>query len=263
MLVVKYGGHALPNQSEMDPVLEAIGDAFVDGDQVVLIHGGGPQIDAALKEKGLGKERVAGYRVTTPEVFQIVQSVLCGQVQRTIVNYLIGSEVNAVGLTAGDGGLVLAKKLLIDDAGKQVDIGLVGEVAKVNIEILEQLLKIDCLPVITPLAVDSDGVGLNINADLVAGAIGGALKADQVVFLTDVDGIYADWPNTDSLIKETNIAELTNLLPTLSEGMIPKVTAVLNAVNSGAKSARIANGTKLKSVLDAFSGVGGTVVYAA
>ena len=136
MLVVKYGGHALPDQSEMDPVLEAIGDAFVDGDQVVLIHGGGPQIDAALKEKGLGKERVAGYRVTTPEVFQIVQSVLCGQVQRTIVNYLIGSEVNAVGLTAGDGGLVLAKKLLIDDAGKQVDIGLVGEVAKVNIEIL-------------------------------------------------------------------------------------------------------------------------------
>jgi acetylglutamate kinase len=263
MLVVKYGGHALPSHLQMDPVLEAIGDAFVDGDQVVLIHGGGPQIDAALKIKGLGKERVNGYRITTPEVFQVVQSVLCGEVQRSIVNYLIGSEVNAVGITAGDGGLVLAKKLLIKNAGKELDIGLVGEVVEVNTEILKQLLKSGFLPVVTPLAVDLAGSALNINADLVAGAIGGALQADQVVFLTDVDGIYADWPNTDSLIAETNIAELTKLLPTLSEGMIPKVTAVLNAVNSGAKSARIVNGTKLKSVLDAFSGVGGTVVYAA
>lgn len=263
MLVVKYGGHALPSQAEMDPVLEAIGDAFVDGDQVVLIHGGGPQIDAALKIRGLGKERVSGYRVTTPEVFQVVQSVLCGEVQRSIVNYLIGSEVNAVGITAGDGGLVLAKRLMIKDSGKELDIGLVGEVVEVNPEILKQLLKSGFLPVVTPLAVDVEGNGLNINADLVAGAIGGALQADQVVFLTDVDGIFADWPNTDSLIAETNIEELTKLLPTLSEGMIPKVTAVLNAVNSGAKSARIVNGTKLKSVLDAFSGVGGTVVYAA
>ena len=263
MLVVKYGGHALPDHANMDPVLEAIGDAFIDGDQVVLIHGGGPQIDAALKIQGLGKERVGGYRVTTPEVFQVVQSVLCGEVQRSIVNYLIGSEVNAVGLTAGDGGLVLAKKLLINSSDQHLDIGLVGEVVEVNIEILHQLLKGGFLPVITPLAVDAEGLGLNVNADLVAGAIGGALKADQVVFLTDVDGIYSDWPNTDSLISETSIAELTNLLPTLSEGMIPKVTAVLNAVNSGAKSARIVNGTKLKSVLDAFSGVGGTVVFAA
>ena len=263
MLVVKYGGHALPSHLQMDPVLEAIGDAFVDGDQVVLIHGGGPQIDAALKIKGLGKERVNGYRITTPEVFQVVQSVLCGEVQRSIVNYLIGSEVNAVGITAGDGGLVLAKKLLIKNAGKELDIGLVGEVVEVNTEILKQLLKSGFLPVVTPLAVDLAGSALNINADLVAGAIGGALQADQGVFLTDVDGIFADWPNTDSLIAETNIAELTKLLPTLSEGMIPKVTAVLNAVNSGAKSARIVNGTKLKSVLDAFSGVGGTVVYAA
>jgi acetylglutamate kinase len=263
MLVVKYGGHALPSQSEMDPVLEAIGDAFVDGDQVVLIHGGGPQIDAALKIRGLGKERVSGYRVTTPEVFQVVQSVLCGEVQRSIVNYLIGSEVNAVGITAGDGGLVLAKRLMIKDSGKELDIGLVGEVVEVNPEILKHLLKGGFLPVVTPLAVDVEGNALNINADLVAGAIGGALQADQVVFLTDVDGIFADWPNTDSLIAETNIEELSKLLPTLSEGMIPKVTAVLNAVNSGAKSARIVNGTKLKSVLDAFSGVGGTVVYAA
>jgi acetylglutamate kinase len=106
MLVVKYGGNALIHTGEMDPVLEAIGDAFIDGDQVVLIHGGGPQIDRALSEVGLGKDRVAGYRITTPEVFEIVEMVLCGQILRSITSYLIGSEVNAVGITAGDGGLV-------------------------------------------------------------------------------------------------------------------------------------------------------------
>jgi acetylglutamate kinase len=104
---------------------------------------------------------------------------------------------------------------------------------------------------------------LNVNADLIAGAIGGALKADQVVFLTDVDGIYSDWPNQESLIKEITVSDLQKLLPTLADGMIPKVSAVINAVMSGAKSARIVNGTKLKSVLDAFAGVGGTVVVGA
>jgi len=263
MLVVKYGGHALPTKLQIDPVLEAIGDAFVDGDQVVLIHGGGPQIDAVLKEKGLGKEKVGGYRVTTPEVFHVVQSVLCGEVQRSIVNYLIGSEVNAVGITAGDGGLVLAKKMLVNDSGQLKDIGLVGEVVEVNIAILQQLIEKGFLPVVTPIAVDDQGNGLNVNADLIAGAIGGALAADQVVFLTDVDGIYLDWPNKESLISEISVEELSKLLPRFSEGMIPKVTAVLNAIKSGAKSARIVNGTNLKAVLDAFSGMGGTVVNAA
>jgi acetylglutamate kinase len=152
---------------------------------------------------------------------------------------------------------------LVNLENKQVDIGLVGEVAEVNADVIRTMLEFGFLPVISPLANDDEGNVLNINADLVAGAIGGALQADQVVFLTDVDGIFADWPNKDSLIEEITVSELTKLLPSFSEGMIPKVTAVLNAVNSGARSARIVNGTKLKSVLDAFSGVGGTVVYAA
>jgi acetylglutamate kinase len=263
MLVVKYGGNALIHSGEMDPVLEAIGDAFVDGDQVVLIHGGGPQIDKALAEKGLGKERVDGYRVTTPEVFDVVEMVLCGQVLRTITNYLIASEVNAIGITAGDGGIVLARKMLPVIDGKKIDIGLVGEVVSVNPNLLKTLIASEYLPVISPIALDDEGNALNVNADLIAGAIGGALKADQVVFLTDVDGIYSDWPNQESLIKEITVSDLQKLLPTLADGMIPKVSAVINAVMSGAKSARIVNGTKLKSVLDAFAGVGGTVVVGA
>jgi len=263
MLVVKYGGNALIHTGEMDPVLEAIGDAFIDGDQVVLIHGGGPQIDKALAEVGLGKDRVAGYRVTTPEVFEIVEMVLCGQILRSITSYLIGSEVNAVGIAAGDGGLVVAKKFMPVVDGKKIDIGLVGEVISVNPQLLQLLIDAEFLPVIAPVALDAQGNALNINADLIAGAIGGALKADQVVFLTDVDGIYSDWPNKQSLISEINVSDLEKLLPTLADGMIPKVTAVINAVLSGAKSARIVNGTNLKSVLDAFAGVGGTVVVAA
>lgn len=263
MLVVKYGGNALVHSTDMDPVLEAIGDAFIDGDQVVLVHGGGPQIDQALTERGLGKDRVGGYRVTTPEVLKVVEMVLCGQVLRGITNYLLGSEVNAVGITAGDGGLVVAKKMMPIVDGVKVDIGLVGEVVSVNPELLQHLIAGEYLPVIAPIALDSEGNALNINADLVAGAIGGALNADQVVFLTDVDGIFSDWPNQDSLINKINVADLEKLLPALADGMIPKVTAVLNAVNSGAKSARIVNGTKLKAVLDAFAGVGGTVVVGA
>lgn len=140
MIVIKYGGNALPSQQSSDPVLEAIADAFLDGEQIVLVHGGGPQIDAALLEKGLGKEKIAGYRVTSLEVFAVVQSVLSGSVLRSIVNYLIGSDVNAVGLSAADGGLIRAKKFKPTIDGKSVDIGFVGEVDEVNPMILESLI---------------------------------------------------------------------------------------------------------------------------
>ncbi|MFM8868660.1 MAG: acetylglutamate kinase, partial [Candidatus Nanopelagicus sp.] len=181
MIVIKYGGNALPDNNSSDPVLEAIADAFLDGEQIVLVHGGGPQIDAALAEKGLGKSKVAGYRITDAEVFEIVQSVLSGKVLRSIVNYLIGSEVNAVGLSASDGGLIRARKFKPIIDGKSVDIGYVGEVDEVNPMILETLITEGFLPVISPVATDLDGVGFNINADLVAAAVGGALRADSVI----------------------------------------------------------------------------------
>ena len=175
MIVIKYGGNALPNDDSADPVLEAIADAFLDGEQIVLVHGGGPQIDKALNEKGLGKEKVAGYRITTAEVFEVVQSVLSGTVLRSIVNYLIGSEVNAVGLSASDGGLIRAKKFKPVIDGKSVDIGFVGQVDETNPMILESLITEGYLPVISPVAADEDGIGYNVNADLVAAAIAGAL----------------------------------------------------------------------------------------
>jgi acetylglutamate kinase len=256
MIVIKYGGNALPSDNSTDPVLEAIADAFLDGEQIVLVHGGGPQIDAALTEKGLGKEKIAGYRLTSEQVFTVVQSVLSGQVLRSIVNYLIGSDVNAVGLSASDGGLIRARKFKPVVDGKAVDIGFVGEVADVNPMILESLITEGYLPVISPVAADENGIGYNVNADLVAAAIGGALRADSVIFLTDVAGIYR------SLITEITIEELREIAPSFSEGMIPKVTAAIKAIDSGAFAVRITDGTDLGCVLDALDDRGGTLVSA-
>jgi acetylglutamate kinase len=262
MIVIKYGGNALPSNDSADPVLEAIADAFLDGEQIVLVHGGGPQIDKALNEKGLGKEKVAGYRITTAEVFEVVQSVLSGTVLRSIVNYLIGSEVNAVGLSASDGGLIRAKKFKPVIDGKSVDIGFVGQVDETNPMILESLITEGYLPVISPVAADEDGVGYNVNADLVAAAIAGALKADAAIFLTDVDGIYRSWPDKSSLIGEISVDDLKKISSTFTDGMIPKVTAAISAIDLGAASVRIANGTDLASVLDALDNRGGTLVSA-
>jgi len=262
MIVIKYGGNALPSDDAADPVLEAIADAFLDGEQIVLVHGGGPQIDKSLNEKGLGKEKVAGYRVTTAEVFEVVQSVLSGTVLRSIVNYLIGSEVNAVGLSASDGGLIRAKKFKPVIDGKSVDIGFVGQVNETNPMILESLITEGYLPVISPVATDEDGIGYNVNADLVAAAIAGALRADSAIFLTDVDGIYRSWPDKSSLINEISVDDLKKISSTFTDGMIPKVTAAISAIDLGAVSVRIANGTDLASVLDALDNRGGTLVSA-
>lgn len=262
MIVIKYGGNALPTSMDSDPVLEAIADAFLDGEQLVLVHGGGPQIDSALNQKGLGKEKIAGYRVTTPEVYSVVESVLSGTVLRSIVNYLIGSEVNAVGLSASDGGLIRVKKFTPKVDGKPVDIGLVGEVIDSNPMILESLITEGYLPVISPIATDHDGVGYNVNADLVAAAIGGAIRADSVIYLTDVDGIYRNWPDKSSIIDEISIGDLRAIENSFTDGMIPKVKAAINAIESGAFSVRITNGTKLEAVLDALDNQGGTLVVA-
>ena len=262
MIVIKYGGNALPTSEDSDPVLEAIADAFLDGDQIVLVHGGGPQIDLALTEKGIGKEKLAGYRITTSEVYSVVESVLSGTILRTIVNYLIGSDVNAVGLSASDGGLIRVKKFKPSVDGKQVDIGYVGEVCDTNPMILESLITEGYLPVISPIATDHDGIGYNVNADLIAAAIGGALRADSVLFLTDVDGIYRNWPDKSSIIDEISVEDLKSIQNSFTDGMIPKVKAAINAIDSGAFSVRITNGTKLDAVLDALDNLGGTVVVA-
>lgn len=260
MILIKYGGHALPEPGEVDPVLGLVADLHKSGEKIVLVHGGGPQINAALDRLNLGKEMVGGYRKTSPEVFAVVQEVLSGQVLRSIVNQLIASGVNAVGLSASDGETIRAQKTLVDVDGTPTDIGLVGEVVSTNPALIQGLLHSGYLPVISPVACDTSGQGFNLNADLVAGALGGALSADRVLYMTDVAGIYRNWPDASSLIDSICAEELASLLPTFADGMVPKVKSALHAIESGAKAVRIFNGKDIKAVQDALADKGGTVV---
>ena len=260
MIVIKYGGHALPSGGAIDPVLELIAEQHLSGQSIVLTHGGGPQINEALTKVGIAKEMIGGYRKTTPEVFEIVQEVLSGKVLRTIVNQLISFGVDAVGLSAADGNLTRAVRMQVDIAGKSTDIGLVGDIQSADATILNLLLEARKLPVISPIGVSASGQGLNLNADLVAGAVGGALGAKCVFFMTDVAGIYRNWPDQNSLISEISAEELASIASSFAEGMVPKVKAALAALSNGAASVRIFDGRNVDNLRAAFAGIGGTLV---
>ena len=260
MIVVKYGGHALPTANTPDPILKIIADYHLAGSKIVLVHGGGPQIDAELLIHQIPSLMQSGYRTTTPEVFEVVQKVLSGQVLRTLVNQLISFGANPVGLSVGDGSTVRAEKMHPDIDGTPLDIGLVGDVFSTNPKLLNLLLSADFLPVISPVAVSSEGLGLNLNGDLAAGAVAGTLEADEVIFMTDVEGIYRDYPHKESIIKEISAEQLRGLQPSFSSGMIPKVKAVLSALEAGANRARVIDGRDSENLSLALAGSGGTVV---
>jgi acetylglutamate kinase len=222
---------------------------------MVVVHGGGPQINRELEIHGIKSEMIDGYRKTTPEVFEVVQRTLSGEVLRNLTNQFISQGINAVGISAGDGNLIRAKNV-------KPELGLVGVVSSVNPELLKNLMAQGITPVISPIAVNSEGVGLNMNADLIAGAIGGALSADAVLFSTDVSGIYRNWPDETSLIESINSKELSSIAISFEDGMIPKAQAAINAIESGAKSVRIFDGRKVANVIAAFEGKAGTLVLA-
>ena len=219
------------------------------------MHGGGPQINRELEIHGIKSEMIDGYRKTTPEVFEVVQRTLSGEVLRNLTNQFISQGINAVGISAGDGNLIRAKNV-------KPELGLVGVVSAVNPELLKNLMAQGITPVISPIAVNSEGMGLNMNADLIAGAIGGALGAEAVLFSTDVSGIYRKWPDETSLIESINSEELSSIAISFEGGMIPKAQAAINAIESGAKSVRIFDGRKVANVIAAFEGKAGTLVLA-
>jgi acetylglutamate kinase len=260
MIVVKYGGHALPKAGVRDEMLNVIASYQKSGGEIVLVHGGGPQVDAELAIHGIESEMVSGYRKTTPEIFEVVQAILSGQVCRTLVNQLIGFGANSVGLSSSDGGSIRATKMKPIVDGVEMDIGLVGDITSTDPTLLRTLVELKYLPVISPVAVDSHGQGLNLNGDLAAGAIGGALKAEQVIFMTDVSGIYRNYPDKESIITECTSGELAVLAPTFSAGMIPKAKAALYALENGARLARVIDGRDPRNLIAALDGVGGTVV---
>jgi acetylglutamate kinase len=242
IVVVKYGGNAMT-----DDVLKtafAADMAFLRncGIHPVVVHGGGPQISAMLKRLGLEGEFKGGFRVTTPEVLDVARMVLFGQVGRELVGLINAHGPYAVGITGEDAHLFTAIRRSVMVEGVATDIGLVGDVERVDTSAVLDLIKAGRIPVVSTIAPDADGVVHNINADTAAAALAEALGAEKLLMLTDVEGLYTRWPDRDSLVSEIDVATLTGLLPTLESGMVPKIEACLRAVGGGVPSAHVIDG---------------------
>ncbi len=249
IVVVKYGGNAMVD----DELKRAFADDMVllraCGIHPVVVHGGGPQISAMLARVGLEGEFRGGFRVTTPEVMEIVRMVLFGQVGRELVGLINARGPYAVGITGEDAHLFTATRRTVLVDGEDTDIGLVGDITSVNTSAVDDLIAAGRIPVVSTIAPDSDGVAHNINADTAAGALAEALGAARLVMLTDVPGLYTNWPDRSSLTTHISTDELAELLGSLDSGMIPKMEACLRAVRGGVRAAHVIDGREPHAVL--------------
>ncbi|UNK44752.1 acetylglutamate kinase [Arthrobacter sulfonylureivorans] len=254
-MVIKYGGNAMVNDELRQAFAEDIVFLHHAGIKPVVVHGGGPQINAMLSRLGIESEFKGGLRVTTPEAMDVVRMVLTGQVGRELVGLINSHGPYAVGLSGEDGGLLQAVRTGTVVDGEEVDLGLVGEVVGVNPSAILDLLDAGRIPVISTVApeIGGDGEGtnqvLNVNADSAAAAVADALHASRLVILTDVEGLYANWPDKSSLISSLTAGELRGLLPGLQSGMIPKMEACLKAVDGGVERAAVVDGRMPHSIL--------------
>ena len=248
-VVIKYGGNAMVDDDLKQAFAEDIVFLRYAGVRPVVVHGGGPQISSMLKRLNIDSEFKGGLRVTTPEAMDVVRMVLVGQVGRELVGMLNSHGPLAVGLSGEDAGLFTAEKTgpIID--GEQVDIGLVGDVVKVRPEAVLDIIEAGRIPVVSGVAPDEDGTVHNVNADTAAAALAAALDAEKLLVLTDVEGLYRDWPNSTEVIGQIDADELAALLPSLASGMVPKMQACLDAVRSGVSRASVIDGRVPHSLL--------------
>lgn len=263
VVVIKYGGNAM-----VDEKLKA---AFADdivfmrqcGILPVVVHGGGPQINKMLKRLDIHSEFRGGLRVTSTEAMQVVRMVLVGQVGRQLVNLINRHGPLAVGMSGEDAAMLVAEPKTIEVDGDSVDLGRVGDVVEVNPKGILNLVQAGQIPVIATVAPDTNGDVYNVNADTAAAAIAVALGAERLVMLTDVAGLYSDWPNTDSFIQRIYADDLEKILPNLTSGMRPKMEACLRAVRGGVPRATILDGRVEHSLLlEVFTSEGfGTMVW--
>jgi acetylglutamate kinase len=260
-IVIKYGGHAMADEALKESFALDVILLRSLGINVVVVHGGGPQINETLKRYGIVSEFVRGMRVTDGPTMAVVEMVLTGQVNQEVVGYLNQHGGRAVGLSGKDGNLLLCEKMLQeirhdDGSVELVDIGFVGNVVKVNQELIQALEQGKFLPVIAPVGVGVNGESYNINADLVAGKVAGALRAEKLMLLTDVSGVK---DKEGKLISSINLPDVPLLINdgTISGGMIPKVECCVAALGEGAKKAHIIDGrVKHAVLLEIFTDIG-------
>ena len=272
-VVIKYGGHAMADEALRAGFAQDVVFLRYAGLRPVVVHGGGPQITEQLERLGLTSTFTAGLRVTTPETMDVVRMVLTGQVNRDVVGLINRHGPFAVGMSGEDANLLTARRKPALVNGQAVDIGLVGEIAAVSPGAVRALLADGRIPVVSSVAAGEGGEVYNVNADTAAGALAVALGAAKLVMLTDVAGLYRDWPGPEPerdpaadapgpAISQLTAAELDAMLPGLSAGMIPKMTACLDAVRGGVPQAHVLDGRLPHAVLlEIFTDAGiGTMV---
>jgi acetylglutamate kinase len=248
-VVIKYGGHAMTDEALRASFAADIVFLRYAGLRPVIVHGGGPQINVALERAGIESGFTAGLRVTTPEAMEIVRMVLVGQVGRDVVGLVNRHGAFAVGMSGEDANLFTAERKPAMVDGEPVDIGQVGEIVEVQVGAVRALLEDGRIPVISSVARGDDGQVYNVNADTAAAALAVALDASKLVVLTDVEGLYADWPDSEDVIDSLTTDELAELLPGLSSGMVPKMEACLQAVRGGVPQAHVLDGRVAHALL--------------
>ncbi len=266
LIVIKYGGNAMVSEELQDAFAEDIAYLRYVGVKPVVVHGGGPQINSMLDRLDIESEFKGGYRVTSTEAISVVRMVLTGQVNPQLVGRINTHGPFAVGLSGEDAGLFGGRRRGVEVDGVVHDLGNVGDVVEVDPSAVQDHLAAGRVPVVSSIAPDLDRPGhtLNVNADAAAAALATALGATKLVILTDVAGLYADWPRTDSLVSHLSATQLRDMLPSLESGMIPKMQACLEAVDGGVGTAAIIDGRIAHSVLvEVFTNKGiGTEVVA-
>jgi acetylglutamate kinase len=254
-IVVKYGGNAMINEELKLKVIQDIILMKYIGINVVVVHGGGPEITALMKQMGKDPEFVHGLRVTDRETMEIAEMVLVGKLNPEIVSLINHHGGKAVGLSGKDGGMIRAHKSLltkvVDGETKTYDIGFVGDVEKVDASVVKAVVNAGYIPVIAPIGVGENNQSYNINADYVAGDVAGALLADKLLLLTDVEGVFRDYQDKSTLISSLTLREIDELIAQgiIAGGMIPKVQACVNAINKGVKKVNIIDGRLPHSIL--------------
>ena len=238
-VVIKFGGNAMVDGDAMAAFIAGVKQLAKSGAQPVVVHGGGPQISAGLKAAGITSEFKGGYRVTTTKSVQVVRDVLVNEVNKELVELMNASKVSAVSMPGDVDGLLTAEHRTVLVDGVQEDIGLVGEVVAVDARAISARVSAGEVPVISTAARALDGQLFNVNADTATSAVAIALDATEMIMLTDVPGVYANWPDRDSLITKMTAAELTALLPKLESGMVPKMEACLRAIEGGIPTVRV------------------------
>jgi acetylglutamate kinase len=249
IVVIKYGGNAMTSPELQRAFAEDVVFLRYAGLKPVVVHGGGPQITEHLDKLGIATDFRGGLRVTTPEAMTVVRMVLVGQVNGEIINLINDHGAFAVGLSGEDGGLLTAERRPAIVDGEPVDVGQVGDVVAVDPATVDALLAAGRIPVVATVARGADGLSYNVNADTAAAALAVGLGAEKLVMLTDVEGLYANWPTNGQVISRIDVATLSGMLPGLSAGMVPKMEACRRAVEGGVPRAHVLDGRVAHALL--------------